>query len=86
MKDAILWTLFFEDLTFRLDRPCRLVFRVLPRSYFGVLFQIELPVLTLDRLFNDKQYLTLWNNVTMHYALVGYSRKVCTMLLRVLWM
>ena len=85
-KDVIFWALFSDDLTFWLDRPCRLVFRVSPIPSFGVLLQIERLILTLGRLFDNEQYLTRWKNVTVNYALVRCSCKLCMMVLRVLWM
>ena len=77
---------FSNNLTFRLDRLCRSVVRVPPISSFNILLRIERPILTLDRLFDDEQYLTQWRKVTVRYALFIYSYKVCTMVLRVLWM
>ena len=54
--------------------------------FFRLTFVIEHPILTLDRLFDDYQYLTRLSNVTVHYAPVRCSYKVCTMALRVIWM
>ena len=54
--------------------------------FFRRNFAIERPILTLDHLFDDEQYLTWWSNGTVHYALVRYSYKVCMMVMRVLWM
>ena len=56
------------------------------KIFFWRTFVIERLNLTLDRLFDDKQYLTRWSNVTSKYALVRCSYKVCTMVLRVLFM
>ena len=54
--------------------------------FFRRTFAIERPILILDRIFDDEQYLTRRSNVTVHYAIVRCSYKVCTMVLRVLWM
>ena len=56
------------------------------KIFFRCTCAIERPILTLDRLFDDEQYLTRWSNVTVHYDVVRCSCKVCTMVLRVLWM
>ena len=41
--------------------------------FFWRTFAIERPILTLELLFDDKQYLTQWSNVTVNYALVRCS-------------
>ena len=43
--------------------------------FFWRTFLIERPILTLDHIFDDEQYLTWWSNVTMHYALFICSIK-----------
>ena len=48
------------------------------RILFRRTFAIECPILTLDRLFDDEQFLTRWSNVTVHYDIVICSYKVCT--------
>ena len=54
--------------------------------FFWRTFAIERPILTLDHLFDDEQYLTRWSNVTVHCALVRFIFKVSTMVLRVVCM
>ena len=55
-------------------------------NFFWRTFVIENSTLTLDRLFDDEKYLTRLSNVTVHYYLVRYSYKACTMFWSVLWM
>ena len=55
-RDAILWSLLSNDPTFRLDRLCRLVFRVPPQSSFDVIFRWSVQFLTLTA------YLMMSNN------------------------
>ena len=38
--------------------------------FFRRTFAMERPILILDRLLDDEQYLTRWSNVTVHYSLV----------------
>ena len=43
--------------------------------FFQLTFLMEHPILTLGSLFDDKQYLNWWSNVTVNYALVIFSIK-----------
>ena len=43
--------------------------------FFRRTFEIERPILILDRIFDDEQYLTRRSNVTVHYALGIFTIK-----------